>query len=123
MRIILDQRSPAGGSWAGEGSQWARRHARFDLQGASTEKEECLHITVEISSFSAKGLATLLPHPAAVMLGGRGVTAAPLQGCWLSGLPSFPLLCSGFTLSVEYLANSHFPHPLFNCEPSISGFY
>lgn len=101
----------------------ARGHARFDLQGASTEKEEWLHITVEISSFSTEGVATLLPHPAAVMLSRRGVAAAPLQGRWLSGLPSFPLLGSGFTLPVECLANSHFPHPLFSCEPSFSGFY
>lgn len=55
--------------------------------------------------------------------GGRGVTAAPLQGRWLSGLLLFTLLCSGSTLPVECRANGHFLHPLFNCEPSISGFY
>lgn len=86
-----------------------------------------MRITIEISSFSARGLATLLPRPVPLrgcsVGGGRGVTAAPLQGQRLSGLLLFTLLCSGSTLPVECRANGHFPHPLFNCEPSISGFY
>lgn len=86
-----------------------------------------MRITIEISSFSARGLATLLLRPVPLqgcsVGGGRGVTAAPLQGRWLSGLLLFTLLCSGSTLPVECRANGHFPHPLFNCEPSISGFY
>lgn len=82
-----------------------------------------MRITIEISSFSARGLATLLPRPTMGTLSGRGVAAASLQGRWLSGLLLFTLPCSGSTLPVECRANGHFPHPLFNCEPSISGFY
>lgn len=55
MCIILDQRSPAGGSWSGEGSQWPA--GMLALTYRVPTLEEWLHITVEISSFSTKGTA------------------------------------------------------------------